>query len=303
MVNLIKQLRNGKKILNTINNTDILVKIEEDTRRKLQSILLEMYLDVLRVCEKYELSAFLLGGSALGAVRHKGFIPWDDDFDIGMTRKDYKKFSEIFEAELSEKYILNAPNYKGNAKSRFPKLLKKDTVLKEVCDLKKTEQCMVFLDIFILENVPENAVQRNFKGICCNMAEFISGQVFLYENRDKILKKFYMQGGIGNYYSRVIIGFMFSFMSASKWFDLIDKIVRYENDETEYCSLPTGRKHYFGEILKRSELFPVTYGEFNGKKVQVLKNEDYYLKNLYGNYMEIPPMEKREKHFIREIRL
>lgn len=303
MANIVEQLKDGKRILNETDYSDILIEIDESMRKKIQKQLLDMYLDILEVCEKYEISAFLLGGSALGAVRHKGFIPWDDDFDIGMTRKDYIKFSEIFEKELSEKYVLNAPNYKEMAKYRFPKVLKKDTIFREVLDLKDRENCMLFLDIFILENVPSNVFLRKIKGVSCNIAEFISGQVFLYENRDEKVKVFYCRTGKSNYYFRVIIGFLFSFISAAQWFNLIDKIVQYKDDDSEYCCLPTGRKHYFGEILKRSELLPVTYNEFEGKKVQVLKNEDYYLRNLYGNYMEIPPAEKREKHFIEEIRL
>ena len=87
--------------------------------RQLQLCLLGIYKDVRHVCDKYEIPLYLMGGSALGAVRHKGFIPWDDDLDVAMTRRDYRRFCEVFEQELSQKYTLNAPNYCDNARVRF----------------------------------------------------------------------------------------------------------------------------------------------------------------------------------------
>ena len=92
---------------------DSLIEIDEETRERLQLAILDMYKDVFTACQKYNIIPYLIGGSALGAVRHHGFIPWDDDIDIGMTRDDYIRFVDIFERELGEQYIINAPNVTG----------------------------------------------------------------------------------------------------------------------------------------------------------------------------------------------
>ncbi|MGM9579929.1 MAG: LicD family protein, partial [Anaerovibrio sp.] len=85
-----------------------------------------MYCDIKAVCDKYNLTIVLGGGSALGAVRHKGFIPWDDDLDLNMPRKDYEKLLSVLEAELGKEYYFSAPHTKG-VESQFLKIHKKDT--------------------------------------------------------------------------------------------------------------------------------------------------------------------------------
>lgn len=299
---MLKKFANSKEALNQIKKDGLLLEMNENLRTELQKLLLEMCLDVLVVCKKKKIPVALIGGSALGAVRHKGFIPWDDDLDLGMTREAYKRFLEVFESELGDKYMLSAPNYKIAAKARFPKVLKKGTVLEEVLDSRNEDLCKVFLDIFILDNVPENRIYRKIKGYYCNFLELISGMVFFYENASEESKRFYSQVGAENYKARMMIGKIFSFRNAASWFNSVDKAVQYKK-ETNLVGIATGRKHYFGEILDKNELFPLAEWEFEGHKVSLFKNQDYYLKNLYGEYMRIPPVEKRERHFIKRIHL
>lgn len=301
---LIKNLGNSKNLMNKVSSSsDLFLELDEEQKQQLKGCLLGMLLDVKDVCEKNNITFLLTGGTALGAVRHKGFIPWDDDIDIAMPRKEYEKFCSVFEKELGDRYILNAPNYSADAKARFPKLLKKGTYMREILDVKNDSLNMIFLDIFILENFPDNQIVKNIKGIYCNALEFISGQVFLFENRDLAVKEFYMSAGRLNYYIRVMLGAFFSLRKSSKWFDRIDRMVRYDKDDTKYYFIPTGRKHYFGECYEKKKVLPVSTVVFEGYEMPTFRDADYCLTSFYGDYMKIPPINQRERHFIREFKL
>lgn len=298
----LKKLTSAKDTFTNIKTDDLFHMITPEERVELQSTLLEMYQEVADVCQKYDIIPFLIGGSALGAVRHKGFIPWDDDLDIGMLRADYEKFKRVFKKELGNKYILNAPNYSRYPKARFPKIIKKETLLREIVDVDNERLNGVFLDIFIIENVPKGVIQRKLKGLLCNALEFISGQVFLVENLTPDAAEFYKRSGKGIFRLRLLIGKAFSFQSACRWFHVVDNVAKFNRD-TGYLGIPTGRKHYFGEIFKEEVFLPSRYIEFCSIMVPVFHDTDTYLGNLYGNYMQIPDEKKREKHYIVEMKL
>lgn len=97
---------NKKKILNKVSNEKNIRKLTETEKKDLKNTFLLMTQEIDMVCKKYGIKMFLVGGSLLGAVRHGGFIPWDDDIDFGMKRCDYQKFIEIFDSELGDRYYL-----------------------------------------------------------------------------------------------------------------------------------------------------------------------------------------------------
>ena len=282
------------------NNSNQLQEMDINIIHKMQETLFMMYIDIKPVCQKYDISLYLIGGSALGAVRHHGFIPWDDDMDLAMTRKDFERFKVIFEQELGDKYILNAPNYSDEPCHRYPRILKKDSYYRRIIDNKRDDLHCIFLDIFIIENTPENSLTRKIKGIYCNLLSTISWEVFIWENRNKEVKEFLMSGGAYHYYIRIVTGCIFSFRSSAKWFDTFDRSIQYEKS-TPLCCLATGRKRYFGEIFRREQFFPGVHKEFEGEDVLIFRDYDNYLRNLYGDYMQIPSEEKRERHNICEV--
>ena len=299
MLKALRNISDGRKALQETDAERFLVKLDDEKRRRLQNVLLGIYKDIEAVCRENGLTVFLSGGSALGAIRHKGFIPWDDDMDLAMTRDDYILFRKAFHRKYRDKYIINAPNYSMDAKTRFVKVLKKGTVCREIIDSMNPALQCIAVDIFLIEKIPENHIHRFIKGSICNILEFIAGQVILKESR-RTSSFFYRQTGRAGYLLRMGTGTVFSFARSSAWFNAIDKIVRYDG-KTRLYGFPSGRKHYFGEIFHEEDLFPPVYVDFCDMKVPVFHNYDAYLKNLFGDYMQIPPPEKREIHYFIEI--
>ena len=296
---LFKKLSDMKSVFNYQNSG--LEALTSEQLQALQRTLTKMMMDVIEVCEREGIDVFLLGGSSLGAVRHQGFIPWDDDIDIGMTRESYQKFVQIFPATLAEEYELNAPNYSPTALFRFPKILKKGTYL-DTGTTDDPELNKVFIDIFLVDRIPENALRRKLKGLRCDALEFISSQVAFVEYLDDYAKKRYKASGLGSYYFRRAVGRLFSFRSSTFWYGRVDKAVQYRK-ESRLWGLPTGSRHYFGEIFPKEVFLPVSYATFAGRRVPLVHDPDTYMKNLYGDYMQIPPPEKRQQHFVRKMQL
>lgn len=301
-MNLLKKIINSKDFTNEIaRNSSLLEVMDDNTLKKMQDVLFEMYEDIADVCEKYSIRLFVIGGTALGAVRHQGFIPWDDDMDLSMTRSDYRRFVKVFEKELGSKYMLNAPNYSNKPCHKYPRILKKDTYYRSIIDSSDESLHCIFIDLFILENMPNNPFIRKIKGVFCNFLYMMSWEVFIWENRNNDVKEFLSSGGSFNYYIRVLVGFLFSFRKSENWFNIFDRAIQCNNDESKYCCLATGRKRYFGEIMRREQWFPGVKKEFDGKEVLIFQDYDYYLKNLYGDYMKVPPIDKRERHNVCEV--
>lgn len=296
-------MKSYKEILNSLSDDETLRQMTQEEIAELRRIFLEAFRDLSDCCERNGLTVMLIGGTALGAVRHKGFIPWDDDLDVAMPRKDFNKLKKIFDKELGDKYTLASPNYKGNALNRFPMMLVNGTRLVEAGKNPDDASSKIKIDIFIIENIPDNPIVQKVKGLWCTAMMFMSSYEDSYEKNDEYLRQYMYKSPEGKkeYDRRYRIGRFFSFRKFQDWMNIVDRSMQYRK-ETSLMGIPTGRGHYFGEIRPRETFLPVSKGEFEGMTVNLPGNAHDYISNLYGaDYMTLPPVEKRERHFIRDI--
>lgn len=268
-------------------------KLTDQERKDLQNCLLEMYKDVAEVCKKYDLDLMMGGGTCLGAVRHKGFIPWDDDLDLNMPRKDYNKLLDVFNIELGEDYHLVEIRKTGTGQRLFGKIMKRNTTYIETGTIINDTPTGVFVDIFPIESLPNNYFLRSCFMFCADiftrsMSLIIDYQLNPKSNISKINK---------------VLGKATSFISYRKWYSMYDKFISSSNG-SKYCTIPSGRKGVYGEMQPLDIFLPLSKGFFEGVEVKLPNNYDEYLKSLYGDYMKLPPIEQRETlHFLKELNI
>ncbi|MBR1909871.1 MAG: LicD family protein, partial [Lachnospiraceae bacterium] len=134
-------------------------ELNDEQLKALQAELLRMLKDFIAVFEQEGIFYTLSGGSVLGSIRHKGFIPWDDDIDINMPRKDFEKLKSVFDRTLGDKYVLCAPEIGEGYGMSHVQIKKRNTVYKAFNEL-KMKHTGVFIDIFVLENTYDTAIMR-----------------------------------------------------------------------------------------------------------------------------------------------
>ena len=272
-------------------------KMNDHETERLHKVLLDMFIDLKTVFEKNDIQYMMSGGSLLGTIRHKGFIPWDDDIDIMMLRCEYEKFKNIFSKTLGNKYILAEPLRTSKYYSKAPKVYKKGTEYVEIPTAGIDSLQMVFIDIFIIENIPESMVVRKAKSILYDIC-FKAASVcldYMYPS-PVILEKAKTEQEVRKYYAfRRRLGCIFSKLGGIKLYLRLCENLSRGKAGSELLGIPSGIS-YSREIFEKKIFMEIDTGEFCGEIVSIPRYYDVYLKNLYGDYMVIPPIEKRENH-------
>ena len=135
--------------------------MEQEVLRKVRQTQLEIAREIRRVCQENDISCFLAHGTFLGAVRHGGFIPWDDDMDMGMLRSDYEKFCRIAPEKLKPEFCLQTWYTEPNYGLPFGKVMKRNTLYLENKKTRRLENNGIYVDIFPYDYAPEDVQERN----------------------------------------------------------------------------------------------------------------------------------------------
>ncbi|MBT2657088.1 LicD family protein [Bacillus sp. ISL-18] len=252
-----------------------------------KKICLELLLEVDRICKKHKIRYFLYGGTLLGAVRHEGFIPWDDDIDILIFRDDYNRFIKACNKELKVDYFLETSKTEPLSIVTWGKLHKKNTSFIHDNVPKGCFQG-ISIDIFAFDKIPENKVMRFLFGKFHNSINFIYSQRFGYRSENPSFKR--------RVFNLLIDCTKFiPDITFKNWYhDLSTKYNKYDN-------LNFGIHNSFRKFHKK--VMPIKYFEetcylkFEGHKLCAPKEWDKILKSYYGvNYMDLPPENERVYH-------
>lgn len=262
------------------------MQINSTTLHTLQTIEINLLKIFINICEKRHLRYYLIGGTLLGAVRHKGFIPWDDDIDVGMPRKDYEKFLQLAPEFLPQQYFLQTYRTEIDAPWPFAKLRDNNTLYKESATAKLPVHQGLWIDIFPLDY--------------CNLKTFwiVSLVKRMLGNRVGLRL-------VGpRRLSRKLLGclsplFCPSWYKAVEWQDKLGNLYSWDTGYMGNFFGRYGRK----EIVPSSWFKEPVYLEF--EEIQVAAPTEYhkYLTHIYGDYMQLPPEEKRVSlHPVSEIK-
>lgn len=279
-------------------------ELRDDDLKKLQDNLLEMFLDIKRVCDSNDIKYMVSGGTLLGAIRHGGFIPWDDDIDIMMVREEYEKFRSVFPGDMYDKYELVEPLQDKYVVCKQPKIYKKNTVYVEVDTAGIPAHNHLFIDVFIIENVPSNYLIRKAKAKAYDFSYKAASVCMDYVYPSPVIEaKAKDDKELNEYYTfRKRIGFLFAHVGGMRFYlKVCDKLARHKR-HSGLMSVPSAIS-YEKELTSSTVFEEVTTGSFCGHDVLIPKQYDIYLRNLYGDYMQIPPEDKREHHAAYKIEL
>lgn len=257
---------------------------DQKTLEKLHEVELEIMDEFIKICKKHNLEYFLTGGTMLGAIRHKGFIPWDDDIDVGMMRKDYDLFIEYAKEELDDKYLLDCFETNKEYYLPFAKIRKKNTIFDEEDNHHLNNHKGIFIDIIPFENAakPDSFKQK----IQAILVRNITDTMFYKKKIRKLNKS-----------RHPLFVAILSIIPNSQLMKLQKKLSKLnKNDNSEYAVALAGTYGYQKETMKRSYFIPSKKIKFENREYQGMNNPDAYLTRIFGNYMELPPKEKRRNH-------
>lgn len=267
------------------NNLDVEI-------RDVQKLQLEILLEFDRICRKNNIKYQLFAGTLLGSVRHKGFIPWDDDIDVCLLRKDYNKFIKACRFDLDSKFFLQTYKTDKNYNAQFAKIRRNNTIFLE----NSTSECKIhhgiYIDVFPMDNI----LPDTFLGKLQQKLLYVIGRINLSRIKKLCLNA---KNPIEKYIS-IVFHYILKIIPKHWTDELQTKIACiFQNKDTKYVSHLTNgvsKTTYTRYMMERDRFYDTIDGEFEGYIFPIPENYDSVLSRLFGDYMKFPPKDEQKPH-------
>lgn len=267
---------------------------DQETLTKVQHTQAGILKDVLDLCERHQIDTFIIFGSAIGVVRHQGFIPWDDDIDIGIFREDLPRLEKAVIKELGDKYEFLTCRTNPNYACTVTHLQKKGTKFISG-DVKNCDYVPgINIDIFVYDHLADGYLGRKYQYF---MTWFLGRLLYLsgkgipfipFKGIKKVLAE--------SVCSAVRLFLRLFRITPLKIYNRFQKVSQSHNriQTKYYVAFETPRP--WTNVMKKSDVYPMKKMPFMDFYVYIPKNTDKLLTTIFGDYMKLPPKDKRVNH-------
>lgn len=270
----------------------------DEKQKRVQEVSLEVLREFIRICDKYQLTYFAAFGTAIGAVRHQGFIPWDDDMDVVMPRKDYDKFIEVYQKEIDDSFDVYGAEIQMKVQGFYLQMFKKGTIFMTKGNTKWELHPGIKLDIFPYDCVPMDEKSRRSlyqKTKLLNVLYIIKNVKVPYMADNGLKSKIVGFGCSVVYHILNLTG-----VSRERIVGKYLKLVK-ANEGKSPCRAIVNDVNPDKWVIYEDEILPLQDGVFEGITVKLPAKNHEILTRHYGDYMQLPPESEQVGHDLMEI--
>ena len=264
---------------------------DAEALKKLQGVELEILLMIDSFCKEHRIVWFMDSGTALGAIRHGGFIPWDDDIDIGMMRDDFDRFVKVAQDDLPKGYSLQTFENNEAFAGLFAKVYKDGTAFYTKETIEAGCDQGIFVDIFPYDALARDPEERSRQLKTARIWQSVS---YLYHAKSITVPHRGFMGAMESFACRIAHYFVRTFSNRANIECRFNAARSFAGPASDECIILSWSSM---KPCRKCDLLPVSTASFCGCELPVPGNPEQYLENMYGDWLAIPDPEDRRAHF------